>query len=186
MYTRCMHDDKVARYSFSGSIPPPEFEHKLRRLRDLENCQHGCIIIKMKICQDQGCNDTGIVIATKWRHILLAAVSLGTGTVLPKSFTGTFFSNSHLNVREVYAKSVRVSSRYFGMMVRNTVNNGPSWCSAVICRNDRNTFHKQVHHIVSIVLRMCLTDHGDSSSGLLERRIWLVHVCIEALKLAVR
>ena len=41
----------------------------------------------------------------------------------------------------------------------------------VSVENDRNTFHMQVHHIVSIVLRMCFTDHGDSSSGLLERRI---------------
>ena len=38
--------------------------------------------------------------------------------------------------------------------------------------NDRNTFHRQVHHIVvSIVFKMCVKDHGDSSSGLLERRI---------------
>ena len=31
--------------------------------------------------------------------------------------------------------------------------------------NDRNTFPVQFHHIVdSIVLKMCLKDHGDSSS----------------------
>ena len=36
-------DFKVARYSFLGSIPPPEFEHKLRRHKDLENCHNGCI-----------------------------------------------------------------------------------------------------------------------------------------------
>ena len=32
-----------------------------------------------------------------------------------KLFTGTFSSNSHLNVREVQAKSVRALLRYFGM-----------------------------------------------------------------------
>ena len=32
------------------------------------------------------------------------------GTVLPKSFTGAFSSNSRLDVREVYAKSVRAFS----------------------------------------------------------------------------
>ena len=48
--------------------------------------------------------------------ILLTAVFLGTGTVLPKSFTGAFLSNSRLDVREVKkAKFLRELSRYFGM-----------------------------------------------------------------------
>ena len=45
--------------------------------------------------------------------ISLIAVFLGTGTVLPKSFTGAFLSNSRLDVREVRkAKSLRTFYRY--------------------------------------------------------------------------
>ena len=41
----------------------------------------------------------------------------------------------------------------------------------------------QIHLIVvSIFLKTCVKDHGDSSSLLLERRVWLV--CIEGLLLA--
>ena len=36
------------------------------------------------------------------------------GTVLTKSFTGAFSSNSRLNVHEVKTESVRALSRYFG------------------------------------------------------------------------
>ena len=36
-------------------------------------------------------------------------------TVLPKSITGAFFSNSLLDVREVKTESVRALSRYFGI-----------------------------------------------------------------------
>ena len=45
--------------------------------------------------------------------ILLAALNLGTGNCSSKIFTGAIFSNSRLDVREVYEKSVRASSRYF-------------------------------------------------------------------------
>ena len=59
-------------------------------------------------------------------------------------------------------------------MVRNTVKNGQSWCSAVICRK-RSAFDMQFHLIVvSIFLKTCVKDQGDSSSRLLERRVWLV------------
>ena len=68
-------------------------------------------------------------------------------------------------------------------MVRNTVKNGRSWCSAVICRK-RSAFDMQFHLIVvSIFLKTCVKDQGDGSSRLLERRVRLV--CIEALLLAV-
>ena len=82
----------------------------------------------MKICYDQGCNEIGVVIATKRRHYLfyLQQYFSALGTVLSKSFTGAFFYNSRLDVREVSAKSVRALSRYFGkkfFMVRNTVKN---------------------------------------------------------------
>ena len=59
----------------------------------------------MKICYDQGCNDIGVVMATKWCHYLfyLQQYFSTLGTVLPKSFT------------EVLAKSVTASSQYFEM-----------------------------------------------------------------------
>ena len=37
------------------------------------------------------------------------------GTLLPKSFTGAFFSNGRLDVREVQPKSIRALSSYFGI-----------------------------------------------------------------------
>ena len=57
----------------------------------------------MKICYGQGCNDIGVVITTKLRHYLfyLQQYLSALGTVLPKSFTGAFSSNSRLDVREV-------------------------------------------------------------------------------------
>ena len=56
-------------------------------------------------------------------------------------------------------------------MVRNTVKNGQSWCSAVICRK-RSAFEMQLHLIVvSVFLKTCVKDQGDSSSRLLERRV---------------
>ena len=56
---------KVARYSYSGSIPP-KFEHKLRRHKQrFGKLPPQLYQIKMKICYDQGCNDIGVVIATK-------------------------------------------------------------------------------------------------------------------------
>ena len=69
------------------------------------------------------------------------------------------------------------------LMVRNTVKNGQSSCSTVICTK-WSVFHMQFHLIVvSIFLKTCVKDHGDTSTRLQERRIWLV--CIKALLLAV-
>ena len=143
----------------------------------------------MKICYDQSCNDIGVDIgATKWRHYLfyLQQYFLTLGTVLPKSFTGAFLSNSRLDVREVKkAKSLSVIEILWNevFMVRNTVKNGQSWCLAVICRK-QSAFDMLFYlTVVSIFLKTCVKDHEDSSSGLLERRIWLV--CIEALLLVV-
>ena len=48
-------------------------------------------------------------------HIVFAAIFLGTGNCSYKSFTQTFSSNSHLDVREVKAETVRVLLGYFGM-----------------------------------------------------------------------
>ena len=120
----------------------------------------------MKICYDQGCNDIGVVIATKWRHYLfyLQQYFSALGTVLPKSFTGAFSSNSHLDFLSGICKSV---IEIFGdevYMVRNTVKNGQSWCLAVIWRK-RSAFDMQSHiTIVPIFSKTCVKDHGYSSS----------------------
>ena len=118
----------------------------------------------MKIYYHQGCNDIGVVIATKWRFYLfyLKQYFSALGTVLPKSFTGAFSSDSPLDVRGVKAKFVRALSRYFRIkffMVRNTVKNGQSWCSAFLCRK-RRAFGLQFHLIVgSIFLKTYVKDH---------------------------
>ena len=57
-----------------------------------------------------------------------------------------------------------------------------SWCLAVICTKRRAfEIHFQLI-VVSIFLKTCVKDHGDSSNLFLEKRIWLV--CIKALLLA--
>ena len=56
---------KVARYSFSGSLPPT-FERKLRRHKQIFGKINTTVALdKMKLCYDQDCNDIGLVIATK-------------------------------------------------------------------------------------------------------------------------
>ena len=58
------------------------------------------------------------VIATKRRHCLFYFIQQyfsALGTVPKKSFTGTFFSNSRLDVREVKKESIAVLLGYFGM-----------------------------------------------------------------------
>ena len=82
---------KVARYSFSGSIPL-KFEHKLRRLnKGLEKLPPQLYYIKMKICYDQGwhrsCHNNEMMPL----RILLAAVFLVTGNCSSKLVHGSFF-----------------------------------------------------------------------------------------------
>ena len=95
---------KVARYSFSGSIRP-KFEHKLRPHKQswFGKIATTIVLDKDEICQDQGCNNIGVVIATKWHHYLfyLQQYFSALGSVLPKSFTGASSCNSRLNVHEV-------------------------------------------------------------------------------------
>ena len=65
---------------------------------------------------ENGCNDIAVVIATKGSHYLLCSQQyFSVGTVLPKSITGAFSSNSRLDVREVKTEYVRALSRYFGI-----------------------------------------------------------------------
>ena len=56
---------KVARYSFSGSIPPM-FEHKLRcHKQSFGKIATTVVLDEDEICYDQGCNGIRVVIATK-------------------------------------------------------------------------------------------------------------------------
>ena len=56
---------KVARYSFSRSIPP-KFERKLRRHKQrFGKIDITVVLDKDENCYDQGCNDIGVVMATK-------------------------------------------------------------------------------------------------------------------------
>ena len=140
----------------------------------------------MKICYDQGCNDIGVVIATKWCLYLFTFSSIS-------QHWEPFFQNRLREPFPSIATSMFVKfrrnlwERYrdileWSFMVIDTAKNGQSWCSAVIIRQ-QSGFDMQFHLIVvSIFLKTCVKDHGDSSSWLLERRIWLV--CIQVLLLA--
>ena len=118
--------------------------------------------------------------------ILLAAVFLVTRNCSSKIVHESFFLQQRSwcswSLREICTSNVEIFwNKVF--MVRNTVKNGKSRCLAVICRK-RSAFDMKFHLIVvSIFFKTCVKDHGDSSSQLLERRIWLV--CIAALLLAV-
>ena len=97
-------------------------------------------------------------------------------------FPSTERSWSSWSLREICKSNIEIFwSKVF--MVTNTVKNRKSRCLAVICRK-RSAFDMKFHLIVvSIFFKTCVKDHGDSSSRLLERRIWLV--CIKGLLLAV-
>ena len=177
----------MARYSFSGTIPPKS-EDKIRHYKE----RFRKIATTIVLDKDENLWWSGVQWHRSWHRgnemmplpISLIAVFLGTGTVLPKSFTGAFLSNSRLDVREVRkAKSLRTFYRYIfeWSTVRNTEKNGQSWWLAVICRK-QSAFDMLFYlTVVSIFLKTCVKDHEDSSSRLQERRIWLV--CIEALNL---
>ena len=94
---------KVARYSFSRPIPP-KFEDNLRRHKQ----SFGKIATTVVLDKDENLLWSGLqwhrsCIATKWRYYLfyLQKYFSALGTVLPKSFTGAFSSNSRLDVSEV-------------------------------------------------------------------------------------
>ena len=173
----------MARYSFSESISP-KFEDKLHRHQQ----RFGKIATTVVLDKDENllwselqrhrcCHSNEM----KLLPILLAAVYLGTGNcsskiVFPPTATSMSWSLSEIckTVIEIFWDKV--------FMVRNTVKNGQSWCLAVVCRK-RSAFDMQIHLIVvSIFLKTCVKDHGDSSTRLLERRVWLVG--IERLLLA--
>ena len=107
---------KVARYSFSGSIPS-KFERKLcRHKQTVRKITTSCIryspmkfvMIRVAMTSDRSCYNnkmTPLPSAVNLQQYLLAL-----GTVLTKSFTGAFFLQyGRLDVREVKAESVRAS-----------------------------------------------------------------------------
>ena len=174
----------MARYSFSGSIPPKS-EDKIRHYKQ----RFRKIATTIVLDKDENLLWSGLQWHRSWHRgneitplpILLTVVFLGTGSCSSK----IVLSNSCLDVREVKkAKSLSVIEILWNevFMVRNTVKNGQSWCLAVICRK-QSAFDMLFYlTVVSIFLKTCVKDHeGSSSRLLLERRIWLV--CIEALLL---
>ena len=88
---------------FQGQYLPSLSINYVAIKKVLEKLPPQLYYIKMKICYDQGCNGIGVVIATKSRYYLfyLQQCISALRTVLPKSFTGAFSSNSSLDVREV-------------------------------------------------------------------------------------
>ena len=94
---------KVARYSFSGPIPP-KFEHKLRRHKQSVGKIATTVVLDedknllwSRLQRHQSCHSNELTLLP----ILLAEYISALGTVLQKSFTGVFSSNSRLDVREV-------------------------------------------------------------------------------------
>ena len=79
---------KVARYSFSGSIPSLSINYSAIN-KHLEKLPP-----QMKICHGQGCNDIGVIIATKWLHYLFYFSNNSRPGNLTKSFSGAFFSDA--------------------------------------------------------------------------------------------
>ena len=174
----------MAQYSFLESIPPT-FEYKLISHKQ----RFGKITITVVSDKDENllwsrlqwhrsCHSNEMTLLP----ILLAAVFLGTGNCSSKIIYGSFFlqylpryswslSEICKSVIEIFLDKV--------FMVRNMIKrNGQSWYSAVKCRK-RSAFDVRFHLIVvSIFLKTCV---NNSSSRLLERRIWLV--CIWALLL---
>ena len=182
----------MARYSFSGSIPL-KFEHKLRRQKQRYE-KYICISprlswIKIKIKISSGfSNEIGVVISNKMTllPILLAAIYLGAGNYSSKIVYESFF----LQQRPRYSSGLREICKSFieifwghVFTVKNIVKNGQSWCLAIIWRKERVFDMQILPHSSFNLFKTCVKDHEDSSSRLLERRIWLV--CIEALLLAV-
>ena len=134
---------------------------------------------KMKICYEQYriCHSKEL----KSLSILLADVFLRVpGVFFFSRWPGGACSfNTCLNVREVWAKSLRAISRYSGIKVLWLVKrNGQSWCSADIWRK-RRAFETQFHNIiVSIFIKTVVKDHGDTFSPFFlfnRRKNYLLH-----------
>ena len=156
---------KVARYSFSGAIPP-KFEYKLRHQKQ----SFGKIATAVVLDKDENLFWSGLQ-----RHrschsnkmtllpILLAAVYLATGNCSSEIIYRSFFLQKQprcsWSLSEI-CKSVIVIFWDKVFIVRNTVKNGQYCCLAVICWK-WSAFNKKFHLIVvSIFLKACVKDHG--------------------------
>ena len=97
----CQDALKVARYSFSGSIPPT-FERKLRRHKQ----RFGKTDTTVVLDKDENLLWSGLQWHRSCHSSEMTPLPIlhdfsALGTVLPKSFTGTFSYNSRLDVLEV-------------------------------------------------------------------------------------
>ena len=144
----------MARYSFSGSIPP-KFEHKLRRQKQ----SFGKIATTVVLDKDENLLWSGL----QWHRschskemtllpILPAAVFFGTGNCSFKIVHGNFFLQQRPRPRCLWSlseigKSVIEIFWDEAFLVRNAIKNGQSWCLAVICRK-RSAFDMQFYLIV--------------------------------------
>ena len=179
---------KVARYSFSWSIPP-KLEHKLSRQKQ----SFGKIATTVVLDEEENLSWSGLQRHRSCHgnemtllHILLTAAYLGTGNCSSKINHGSSFLQKQprcsWSLSEICKSVIEIFwDKVF--IVRNTVKNGQYCCLAVTCRK-LSAFDMKFHLIVvSIFLKSMWKVMGDSSSRLLERRVWLV--CIEELLLAV-
>ena len=171
---------------FSGSVPP-KFEHKLRRHKQ----RFGKIATTVVLDKDENLLWSGL----QW-HRSCHSNEMTPSPILLQQFSalGTLQNRSQELFSPIRSprcswslskicKSVIEIFCEEAFMVRNTLKTGQPWCLTVICTK-RSAFDMQFHLIVvSIFSKACVKDHGDASSRLLERRIWLV--CIGALLLAV-
>ena len=105
--------------------------------------------------------------------ILHAVVFLGNGNCSSKIVQRSFFLQwlrCSWSFREICKSVIEIFwDKVF--IVRNTIKIGQSWCLVIICKK-RSAFDMQFHLVVvSIFLKTCVKDPGNSSSRLLERRV---------------
>ena len=173
---------KVARRSFSGSIPP-KFEHTLRRSKQRFVKIATTVVLNKDesllwswLQRHRSCHSNEMTLLP----ILFAAVYLGTGNCSSKIVHGSFFlqwrPRCSWSLSEICKSLIEIFWDEVFM-----VRNSKKW--TVTCTK-RSALDMQFHLTVfSTFFKTCVKDHGDSSSRLLERRVWLV--CINSLLFAV-
>ena len=128
----------------------------------------------MKICHYQGCNDIGVVTATKWRHYLFYFSNNSRHwepyKIIQRSFFSPIWSPRCSWSLSKMCKSV--IEIFWGevFIVINTVRKGVSWCLAVICRK-RSAFDMQFNLVVVLIyLKTCVKDRRDSSASIARKK----------------
>ena len=124
---------------FQGQYIPAKLEHKLYVAINKHLEKLPPQLYYMKICHDQGCNDIGVVIATKWRHYL--GLWNRSRELFPPIVASMFVKLNGIceSVIGIFWDKV--------FIVRNRVKQGKSWCLAVICRK-WSAFDMQFHLII--------------------------------------